>query len=454
MPDIRADAAVFFRDLGHPPIVIERGDGVYLYDRDGRSYLDAASGAAVASLGHGNREIASLLASQAGELSFAHPVKFATEPMLKLASLLADRAPKGLDKVHFTSGGSESIESAIKLARQFHLANGAPSKYKVLSRRTSYHGATLAALAISGQHARREFFTPLLMCEPQVANAYPYRCQFCAQKTACDQTCAQDLERVIVEESPETVAAFIAEPIVGSSIPGSHASDGYWATIRKICDRHDVLLIADEVMSGNGRSGKWWAMQYTGVSADIIATAKGIGAGYTALGAILVSEHIFDAVSAAGNFRHGHTYAGNPLSCAVGCEVIRIIERDNLLDNVTRMGDFLLQELQNDLGDHPCVGDIRGKGLLLGVEFIEDASSKKPFAASENIQTKITRACLANGLYVYQGGGTAGLDDEGRPLGDHVLIAPPFIIDKQHVQQISVTLREALNDVLNNRSNQ
>ncbi len=259
---------------------------------------------------------------------------------------------------------------------------------------------------------------------------------------------------MIVEESPETVAAFIAEPIVGSSIPGSHASDAYWATIRKICDRHNVLLIADEVMSGNGRSGKWWAMQYTGVSPDIIATAKGIGAGYTALGAILVSEHIFDAVSAAGNFRHGHTYAGNPLSCAVGCEVIRIIERDNLLDNVTRMGDFLLQELQSNLGDHPCVGDIRGKGLLLGVEFIEDASSKKPFAASENIQTKITRACLANGLYVYQGGGTAGLDDEGRPLGDHVLIAPPFIINKQHVQQISVTLREALDDVLNNRSNQ
>jgi adenosylmethionine-8-amino-7-oxononanoate aminotransferase len=454
MSDVRTDAAVFFRDLGHPPIVIERGDGVYLYDQDGRSYLDAASGAGVVSLGHGNREIASLLAKQAQELSFAHPVKFATEPMLRLASLLADRAPPGLNRVYFTSGGSESVESAIKLARQYHLANGAETKFKVLSRCTSYHGATLGALAVSGQQSRREFFAPLLMCEPRVADAYRYRCRFCAQKETCDQACARDLERVIIDEGPETVAAFIAEPVSGSSIPGCHASDAYWAMVREICNRHEVLLIADEVMSGNGRSGKWWAMQHTGIAPDIIATAKGIGAGYAALGAILVSEPIFDAVSAAGNFRHGHTYAGNPLACAVGSEVIRIIERDKLLENVSKMGEVLLQELRNRLGDHTWVGDIRGQGLLLGVEFVEDSESRKPFAVQENLQTKITRACLARGLYVYQGGGSAGVDDDARPLGDHVLIAPPFIIDEQHVDQIAGTLREALDDVLSNRSHQ
>lgn len=458
MPDIRTDAAVFFRDLGHPPIFIERGEGVYLYDGDGQAYLDAAAGAAVASLGHANQDIAALLASQARTLSFAHPVKFATASMLELASLLAERAPGDLNKVYFTSGGSESIEAAIKLARQFHLARGADSKYKVLSRQTSYHGATLGALAVSGQPNRKELFAPLLMCNPSVANAYCYRCEFCGHDElcdrGCDQSCARDLDRVITEEGPESVAAFIAEPIVGSSIPGCHAPDDYWEVVREICDRHNVLLIADEVMSGNGRSGKWWAMQHTGVSPDIIATAKGIGAGYAALGAILVSEPVFDAVRGTGNFRHGHTYAGNPLACAVGCEVIRIIERDNLLRNVSTMGAVLLDNLNRELGDHPNVGDIRGQGLLLGVEFVADRKSRDAFAVSDCIQTKVARACLANGLYVYQGGGSAGFDEEGRATGDHVLIAPPFIIKEQHARQIASTLKIALDEVFAEGSNQ
>jgi adenosylmethionine-8-amino-7-oxononanoate aminotransferase len=438
------DAPVILRDLTHPPIVIDRAEGVYLYGEDGRAYLDAAAGAAVSSIGHGRPEIAEVLARQARRVAFAHPSKFLTRPTIDLAQKMVDRAPEGFGRVFFTSGGSESVEAAIKLARQVHLVHGRGAKTKTVSRRTSYHGATLGALAITGQTERTEPFVPLLRVEPKIAPCYPYRCAWCAASRACTLACADDLERVVEEEGPEQVAAFIAEPIVGSSAPGADASPAYWRRIREICDAHQVLLVADEVMSGNGRSGSWWAMQASGVTPDLITTAKGVGAGYAPLGALLVRDDAYEAFRASrSTFRHGHTYSGNPLSAAVGCEVIDVIEREGLLANVDAMGRVLRARLDDVLGPHPHVGDVRGRGLLLGVEFVADSETRAPFDPAWRVQSRISRACLERGLYVYQGGGSAGAIG-----GDHVLIAPPFIVTEEHVETIVLTLKDALDEVV------
>ncbi len=436
------DSPLFLRDLAHEPTLIVRGEGVYLFDSNGKRYLDGASGAAVASLGHGNTELAELIGSQAATIAYAHPAKFVSESAIELARKLVHRAPKNLSHAYFTSGGSESTEAAIKMARQYHLAKGRKEKFKILSRRLSYHGATLGALSVTGQNKRREPYLPLLMCQPSVASAYRYRCELCQDEDGCNYSCASDLERAILEENADTVSAFIAEPILGSSAPGCYPPDGYWSEIRQICDRHDVLLIADEVMSGNGRSGKWWAMQHTDVSPDIIITAKGIGAGYTPLGALLVSGELYRQFRTLGGFRHGHTYAGNPVSCAVGAKVIDIIERDNLLDNVSNMGERLQKRLWEAVGEHPNVGDIRGRGLLLGIELVADKHTKRAYSESMKIQTRFSYACLDNGLYVYQGGGTVDGKD-----GEHMLIAPPFIITEQQVEEIVHAISAALEQI-------
>lgn len=437
------ESSLFLRDLSREPILITHAKSVYLYDDTGKAYLDAACGAAVTCLGHGNEEIAAVLSEQLKSVAYAHPSKFVTEAALELGEKLVARAPEGLSKVIFTSGGSESVEAALKLARQYQLSQGHAGKYKVISRQTSYHGATLGALAASGQPGRRELFAPMLAKESKIAPAYPYRCAFCADKGSCTLSCADDLERVILAEDADTVAAFIAEPIVGSSIPGSHGSSAYWQRIRDLCDNYDVLFIADEVMSGNGRSGKWWAMQHTNVTPDMIVTAKGIGAGYTSLGAVLIHEKIYKSLRDKNeNFRHGQTYSGNPLSCAVGSKVIDIIERDHLLHTVADKGNTLLAALHTQFSDHPHVGDIRGRGLLLGIEFVKDKTSKTPFEKSEAIQTRLSQACLQRGLYLYQGGGSA---DGVR--GDHLLMAPPFILEDSHSDELITKLSGAMDEV-------
>ena len=438
------DSAVFHRDLSREPLLITHGEGAFLFDERGQRYLDAAAGAAVASLGHGNRELADVLATQARRLSYAHPSKFATGEALELAEKMVARSPEGLTRVLFTSGGSESTEAAIKLARQVQLAWGRPGKHKIVTRRNSYHGATLGALAVSGLNARRLPFRPMMMAQPMIAPTSCYRCPFDREPRSCALECAGDLETVLLSEGPDSVAAFIAEPIVGAAAPGRHPPDGYWRRIRETCDRYRILFIADEVMSGNGRSGKWWAIQHAGVCPDIITTAKGIGAGYTPLGAVLLREELFQAMfRTEGHFRHGHTYGGNPLSCAVGSRVIDIIEREGLLDNVRHVGELLLSRLETVLGDHPQVGTIRGRGLLAGVEFVADRTSKQPFDPALGMSTRFSHACLERGLYLYQGGGH--LD---RSRGDHVLLAPPFIIGEGHVEMIVEVMAEALEAVV------
>jgi adenosylmethionine-8-amino-7-oxononanoate aminotransferase len=437
------DSPLFLRDLGREPIEIVRGEGAYLYDAAGVRYLDAAAGAAVAALGHGNSELSEVLAEQGSRLAFAHPSKFATREARELAEKLIARAPSGLTRVLFASGGSEATETAIKLARQFHLARGKPAKHRVITRRSSYHGATLGALALSGQVERQQPFAPMMLSQPMIAPTSCYRCPFGREPTSCEFECADDLETALQVEGADNVAAFIAEPIVGSSAPGRHPPDGYWARIREICDRHDIVFIADEVMSGNGRSGRWWAMQHTGVAPDMISTAKGISAGYSPLAAVLVREEFHQAMTGtAGYFRHGHTFAGNPLSCAVGSRVIDIIEREGLLERVAYLGGLLKRKLEAALGGHPNVGIVRGRGLLLGVEFVADRSTREPFPAESDFRTRFSHACLAEGVYVYQGGG----DVDGR-RGDHVLLAPPFILSDAQADELTSGMARALERV-------
>lgn len=434
---------LFLREPGGPPRRMVRGEGVWLIDEDGRRTLDAAAGAAVASLGHGRRDVAEVLARQASRLAFAHPSKFVTPEAEALAERLAARAPAGLDRVLFTSGGSEATETAVKLARQVQLARGHEQKTQVVTRRTSYHGATLGALSVSGHPQRRAPFTPMMQAQPMIAPTSCTRCPFGEEPASCNVPCASDLERAVREAGPENVAAFIAEPVVGSSAPGRHPPDRYWLRIREICDRHEVLFIADEVMSGNGRSGQWWAMQHTGVTPDLITTAKGMSAGYAPLGAVLTRDAYYqEVISQQAGFPHGHTFAGNPLACAVGRHVIEVIEREGLLARVRDMAALLQRRLLQELGDHPHVHDVRGRGLLLGVEFVADRASAEPFPAEADVRGRFARACLDEGVYVYQGGGHL---EGGR--GDHALLAPPFVIGEDEVELLVTTMASALDRV-------
>jgi len=438
------DGPVFLRDLSRVPIVIDRADGVYLYGEDGRAYLDAAAGAAVASVGHGRTELADVLHAQATRVAYAHPGAFITRPTIELAEKMIARAPAGFSRVFFTSGGSESVEAGIKLARQVHLAHGRAERIKVVSRRTSYHGATLGALAVTDQAERTAPFTALMRIEPKIAPCYPYRCTWCHADRRCTLECAEDLARVVEAEGAAQIAAFIAEPIVGSSAPGAAAEPAYWRRVRAICDEHDIVFIADEVMSGNGRSGTWWAMQQADVLPDLIATAKGTGAGYASLGALLVSDEMFDAFrSRRDDFRHGHTYSGHPVAAAIGSRVIDIIEREGLLQRVQTMGAHLLQRLHETFDDHPHVGDIRAAGLLAGVEFVADRANRNPFPSAAGVRARVRQACLDRGLYIYPGGGSAGALG-----GDHALLAPPFVIDEAQIEALVRTLHEGLDAAL------
>jgi len=433
--------APLYRDFRHTPIVIDHGDGVYLFDQEGKAYLDGGAGAAVCGLGHGHPEIVDSIRKQSEKLTYVHLSHFASDPLMELAGALVETAPANIERASFVSGGSEANETAIKIAHQYHRARGQSSKYKVISRYVSYHGATLGVLSLSGQVVRRRAFAPLLPDIAQkVAPAYCYRCPFGQTPDACALECADDLERVILHEGPENVSAFIAEPVSGASAPGVYPPDDYWRRIRDICDRYDVLLIVDEVMSGVGRTGQWWAIQHSGVEPDMITSAKGLGAGYTPIGATLLSGEISDALARAERpFVHGFTYGGNPLSCAVAARVLEVMGRDDLVSQAQAKGDRLLTRLRNALGDHPHVGEIRGRGLLLGVEFVADKTTREPFPTEADVRSRLSRACLQQGLYLYPGGGSAN-----GAKGDHVLIAPPLVIDDTQIDDLVEKLAAAV----------
>ncbi|WP_414897463.1 aspartate aminotransferase family protein [Rhodovulum sp. YEN HP10] len=421
--------------------VIDRGEGVYLFDTTGKRYLDASGGAAVSCLGHSDRAVTEAIKAQLDRVAFAHTGFFTSEPAERLADLLVAHAPEGIARVWLVSGGSEAMEAALKLARQYMLESGQPGRHRVIARRQSYHGNTLGALATGGNMWRRTPFAPLLIETSHIAPCYAYRGRAEGESEAAyGRRVADELETEIERLGPETVMAFVAEPVVGATLGAVPAVPGYFRRIREICDRHGVLLILDEVMCGMGRTGTLFACEADGVAPDITAIAKGLGAGYQPVGAMLCTARIHDTIAAgSGFFQHGHTYMGHPTAAAAALAVVTRLTADGLVDRARVMGDKLDAALRATLGDHPHVGDIRGRGLFRGIELVEDRATRRPFDPGRKLHAQLKAAAFEAGLICYPMGGTL----DGR-RGDHILLAPPFIIDDSHVSEITEKLQFVL----------
>jgi adenosylmethionine-8-amino-7-oxononanoate aminotransferase len=439
---------VLHRDLSGAPPVAVRGEGAYVLDSAGRRYLDACGGAAVSCLGHSHPEVIEAVRDQVGRLAFAHTSFFTSEPAEALAELLARAAPAGLERVLFVSGGSEACEAALKLARQYFLEIGQPERRRFVARLQSYHGNTLGALGVGGNMFRRAAFEPLLAPAAHIAPCYAYRGRREGESLETyGRRVADELEAKILALGPETVAAFIAEPVVGATLGAVPAVPGYFKRIREICDRYGVLLILDEVMCGMGRTGARFAAEQEGVVPDLLFIAKGLGAGYQPIGALLVQERIADALRrGSGRFLHGHTYMAHATACAAALAVQKVIDRERLLPKVERQGRLLMDALQSRLGQHPHVGDIRGRGLFLGIEFVRDREGKEPFDPSEKLNLRVREAAMERGLLLYPMGGTI----DGR-RGDHVLLAPPFILEDAAMEEIADTLAAAIDAAVPDR---
>lgn len=436
---------VFHRSLTqHYPTAV-KGEGPYLIDNQGRRYLDASGGAAVSCLGHSDPQVIEAIRQQVGNLAYAHTSFFTTEVMEELADFLVARAPEGIDSVYFVSGGSEAIEAALKLARQYFIEIGQPQRKHLIARRQSYHGNTLGALATGGNAWRRKQFEPLLIDVSHVSPCYAYREQRADESPeALGVRLAAELEVEILRLGADNVMAFVAEPVVGATLGAVTAVPGYFKRVREVCDRHGVLLILDEVMCGMGRTGSLFAAEQEGISADLITIAKGLGAGYQPIGATLVSRRIRDAIAGgSGFFQHGHTYIGHATACAAALAVQKVIESRDLLARVRHLGQGLQQRLVERLGSHRHVGDIRGRGLFQGVELVLDRDTRQPFDPALKLHAKIKQAAMAEGLMCYPMGGTV----DGQ-RGDHILLAPPFILQEQHLDEIADKLLSAINHSL------
>jgi adenosylmethionine-8-amino-7-oxononanoate aminotransferase len=436
---------VFGRDTRIEFPVAVRGEGLFLYDSTGKRYLDASGGAAVSCLGHGHPAVREAIKQQVDRLGYAHTGYFTNQPQEALADELIAHAPPGLTRAFFVSGGSEATEAALKLARQYHVECGQPQRTRFISRKFSYHGNTLGALAVSGHTARRATYLPMLQKVTQISPCFAYRGRRTNETEASyGERVANELEAAILQEGAETIAAFIAEPVVGATLGAVPAVSGYFQRIRQICDRHGVLLILDEVMCGMGRSGTLHACEQEGIAPDLLLLAKGLAAGYQPIGAMLVAEKIYEAIAkGSGAFNHGHTYMGHAVGCAAALAVQEVIRRDDLLGNVQRQGRALQGLLHERFNGHPHIGDIRGRGLLRAIEFVEDRASKQPFASSLKLHSRIKQQAMAQGLICYPGGGTA--DGES---GDHVLIAPPFNVAHSQLEQIVLSLGDAVEAAL------
>jgi adenosylmethionine-8-amino-7-oxononanoate aminotransferase len=409
------------------------GKGVELFDQNGKRYIDASGGAAVSCLGHGHPDVLAALHKQLDALAYAHTGFFTTDIAEKLADRLVEDAPDGLDHVYLVSGGSEAIEAALKMARQYFVERGETQRRHIIARRQSYHGNTLGALATGGNDWRRAQFKPLLIETHHIDPCFAYRLR---QKNENDEAyaarAAQALEAKIIELGVDQVIAFVAETVVGATAGAVPPVADYFKRIRAICDRYGVLLILDEVMCGMGRTGTLHACEQEGIAPDLMTIAKGLGGGYQPIGAVLLSKRIFEAFAkGSGFFQHGHTYMGHPMAAAAGLAVQEVIARDDLLANVRIMGNRLRRRLEERFANHPHVGDIRGRGLFQGVELVADRSSREPFDPRLKLNALIKREAMARGLMVYPMGGTI---DGVR--GDHVLLAPPFIVSEGHIDAI------------------
>ena len=433
------------RSIHTPPRHAVSAQGLHFTDSEGRQYIDASGGAAVSCLGHAHPDVIAALHAQLDRLAYAHTGFFTTDVAEELADTLIADAPEGLSHVYLVSGGSEAVEAALKMARQYFTETGQPQRRHIIARRQSYHGNTLGALAAGGNEWRRAQFKPLLMEAHHIAPCFAYREQL-EGETDADYAAraAGELEAKILELGADTVAAFVAEPVVGATAGAVPAVGDYFKRIRAICDKYGVLLILDEVMCGMGRTGSLYACEHDGISPDLLTIAKGLGGGYQPIGATLLSEKIYGAFAeGSGFFQHGHTYMGHPMAAAAGLAVQKVIKQDNLLANVQEMGQELRRQLQAAFGQHAHVGDIRGRGLFQAIELVEDRQSKAPFDPSRKLHARIKSEAMARGLMVYPMGGTI---DGVR--GDHVLLAPPFIVTPSDVAEITGRLSEAVNAAL------
>lgn len=436
---------VFHRSTSAALPVAVRGDGIFLIDREGRRFIDACGGAAVSCLGHGHPAVIAAVAEQAERLEYAHSGFFTTEAAEELAGIVAEQSPGALNRVWFTSSGSEATEAALKLARQYHLERSDDGRSRIIARRLSYHGNTLGALAAGGSVLRRRPYQPLLIDVSLVDPCFEYR--FAEPGETAEgygRRAADALEHELERLGPESVIAFIAETVIGATAGAVPPAPGYLQRVREICDRHGVLLILDEVMCGSGRTGTFLSCEQDGVVPDIVTLGKGLGGGYQPIGAVVCAEKVYDAVArASGALKHGQTYNAHPVGCAAGLAVQRVIQEEQLLTGVQQAGERLMKLLQERFGGHPNVGDIRGRGLLQALEIVSDRESKAPFAPELAMHEQVKADAFERGLLVYPSGGTA----DGRS-GDHILLAPPYNVSDAELDMIVDLLGQTLDAVL------
>lgn len=437
--------SVFHRSPRDAYPMAARGDGAYLVDVDGRRYLDASGGAAVSCLGHSDARVVAAIKEQLDRLPFAHTAFFTSQPAEELAEHLAQAAPGDLNHVYFVSGGSEAIEAALKLARQYAVERGEPQRRRFVARRQSYHGNTLGALAVGHNPGRRALYEPLLMPVEHVSPCYAYRGQESGESAdEYGSRLARELAEAIDRVGGETILAFVAETVSGATLGAATPVPGYFRRIRELCDRHGILLILDEVMCGMGRTGTLFACEQDGVVPDIVAVAKGLGAGYQPVGAMIASARVYDAVvGGTGFFQHGHTYLGHAAACAGALAVQRAIVADGLIGRVQASGERLEALLREAFAGHPHVGDIRGRGLFRAVELVRDRATKEPFDPTHRLHARIKAAAMRHGLICYPSGGAA----DGR-RGDHVLLAPPYILTEAQLEELVGKLSAAIEEAI------
>jgi len=421
---------------------IQRAEGISMWDDAGKEYMDACSGAVICNIGYGDRRIADVIAEQAQETFFAYRTQFENGPAVQLAGDLVKYSAPHLNRVFYVSGGSEAVESAMKLCRQYFYNRGEGSRYLFISRVPSYHGSTLGALALTSYASLEIPFRPMIQTYPKIPAPYCYRCVYHKEYPQCDLECARALETTILEQGPQNVAAFVVEPIVGASIGALVPPEDYFSIIQETCGKYGIFLILDEVMTGFGRTGKLFGYEHWDVEADIVALSKGMASGYYPLGGIMTRNSIVDEVMRSGGFGHGHTYAGNPMACAVGLEVFRIVREEHLTENSAGMGRLLKAGLKGLEERYGMIGQVRGKGLLLALELVRDRDTREPFPAEKEVNLLLTDMAWEEGLIIYPRRPINGLS------GDHVLIAPPLIVNEDQVHEIVDRLDRALKRVM------
>ena len=439
------ESGVFYRNVRSSLPTIVRGEGVYLYDSEGRRYLDAVGGTSVVSIGHGVKEIYEAVGRNAAEITYAFNGSFTTRWQEELAQAILSMAPAGMRKVYFMCSGSEANETAVKMARQYHLHRGKATKHKIIARWQGYHGITLGMLSLSGRPSWRQPFDPYLFESPHIVPPYCFRCPLGKTYPECGVACADELERCILQEGADTIAAFIAEPVIGTSATGIVPVPEYYKKVREVCDRHDILFIADEVLCGYGRTGYPFAIQAWGVLPDIITMGKALTSGYAPLSATLAADKVVDAFarSVSGEFTHGSTHSGNALSCFVGLQVHDYMKRHNLFDRPAQIGAYLHERLSGLAEKHDIIGDTRGRGLLAGVEFVADRKTRRPWPAEVKLTERIVAGARKRGVMIIPG----IKDSNYGQGGDHIQITPPYVISQTEVDNIVDVLDETIGEI-------